>query len=202
MDGGGYVLAGGSSRRFGRDKAFVELGGLSLVERAINKLRELGLEVQVVCRSNQQARLIACSCVLDRTPGLGPAMAIYSALRDSDHNNNYFLACDMPLVPSALLQGFPDLSKGFDVVVPADAEARVQPLCGYYSRACLPVLEGQLNKGVMSITQILKSGDLKVHIVDAGKADMDQSAFLNVNDRKSLHQVSVQLENHSTLGRS
>lgn len=201
MNGGGYVLAGGSSRRFGRDKAFVELGGLSLVERAINKLRELGLEVQVVCRSKQQARLIPSPCVLDQIPGLGPAMGICSALRDSAHHNNYFLACDMPLVPLGLFQEFLDLSRGFDVVVPADTEARIQPLCGYYSKSCLPVLEGQLNKGVMSITQILKSGDLKVHVVDTGKVDIDPSAFLNVNDRKSLHQVSVQLEKYGTFGR-
>ena len=102
---------------------------------------------------------------------------------------------------AAVLKDVADFRGVDGLVVPADAEARVQPLCGYYSRACLPVLEGQLNKGVMSITQILKSGDLKVHVVNAGKADMDPSAFLNVNDRKSLHQVSVQLEKHGTFGR-
>ena len=200
VDGGGYVLAGGSSRRLGRDKAFVELGGISLVERAMNTLRELGLEVRVVCGSRRQARLIPGPCILDRTPGLGPAMAICSALEDSTHQENYFLACDMPLVPAALLRGFRKLIRGVDVVVPADAEAILQPLCGYYSKACLPILEEQLDKGVLSITEILRSSSLKVHIAEAAEAGVDSSAFLSVNDKKSLYRVSMQFEKRNTCG--
>ena len=195
MDGIGYVLAGGSSRRLGRDKAFVEVGGISLVKRATNTLQELGLEVRVVCRSKQQARFIPYPYILDQIPGLGPAMAIFSALHNSDHPKNYFLACDMPLVPPDLFRKFCKLNKNFDVIIAADFESRIQPLCGYYSRACLPILEDQLNKGIISITEILKSKDLKVHILDFSSLDLDKNTFMNINDRKTLQKANLQLKN-------
>ena len=197
MDGIGYVLAGGSSRRLGTDKAFVEVGGISLVKRATKTLQELGLEVRVVCRSKQQAQSMPCPYILDQIPGLGPAMAIFSALYDSDHPKNYFLACDMPLVPPDLFRKFCKLSEKFDVIVSADFKSKIQPLCGYYSRACLPILEDQLNKGIMSITEILKSKDLKVQILDFSSLALDKNTFININDRKTLQKANLQLKNRA-----
>ena len=158
MIGAGYVLAGGSSRRLGQDKAFLEVGGLTLVERAVRTLQALGLEVRVVCGSEGQAGLIKCPAILDRIPGRGPVMGICSALRHSDHRDNCFHSCDMPLVPSELLRKLWTLKSGFDVVVPTDLEDRIQPLCGIYSRKCLEVLEKTAQQGRLEHSRHLEIG--------------------------------------------
>ncbi len=194
MVGSGYVLAGGSSRRFGQDKALLEVGGITLVERAVNTLEALGLEVRVVCGSEDQARLIKSPSILDRTPGQGPLMGIWSALQHSDHQNNCFLCCDMPLLSSKLLHRLWSLKRGFHVVVPTDHEGRIQPLCGIYSRQCLGVVEDQLGRGVLSILDVLKSGRLKVNVVPGQDLEVDPHTFLNINDRASLRALEDHLQ--------
>ena len=192
MVGSGYVLVGGSSRRLGQDKALLEVGGMTLVERAVQTLQELDLDVRVVCGSEDQARLIKSPAILDRTPGQGPVMGIWSALQHSDHQNNCFLCCDMPFLPSKLLRRLWSLKRGFHVVVP-DQEGRIQPLCGIYSRQCRGVLGDQLRRGVLSILDVLKSGRLKVNVVAAQELDIDAHTFLNINDRASLRALQEQL---------
>jgi len=44
----GYILAGGGSRRFGRDKALVEVGGFPMLRRMIALLQSVAKNVKVV----------------------------------------------------------------------------------------------------------------------------------------------------------
>ena len=164
------------------------------MEKAVKTLEALGLEVRVVCGSEDQARLIKSPSILDRTPGQGPVMGICSALQHSDHQNNCFLCCDMPFLPSKLLHRLWSLKRGFQVVVPTDQEGRIQPLCGIYSRQCLGVLEDQLGRGVLSILDILKSGRLKVKVVPGQDLEVDSHTFLNINDQASLRELEEHLQ--------
>ena len=163
------------------------------MERAVQTLEALGLEVRVVCGSEDQARRIKSPAILDRTPGQGPVMGIWSALQHSDHQNNCFLCCDMPFLPSRLLGRLWSLKRGFHVVVPTDQEGRIQPLCGIYSRQCLGVLEDHLGKGVLSILDVLKSGSLKVKVVAAQDLEVDSHTFLNINDRAGVRALEEHL---------
>ncbi len=187
------MLAGGSSRRLGHDKAFVEVGGMTLVERAVRTLETLGLQVYVVCGSKDQAGRIKHPWILDRTPGQGPLMGICSALRHSDQRHNCLHCCDMPLVPPALFRRLWSLKSRFDVVVPADLEGRIQPICGIYSRDCLGILEEHLGSNVLSILDVLKSPRVKVKTVPGQDLQIDSDTFLNVNDRAGLRALQEHL---------
>ncbi len=82
----GAVLAGGASRRMGTDKAFITLGGVTMVERAVSALRQAGLS-EVVVVGGDSARLDALglpSCP-DRHPGEGPLGGVITALYQLDH---------------------------------------------------------------------------------------------------------------------
>ena len=77
----GVVLTGGSSRRMGRDKAFVEIDGRAMVARVADALRAGGCDV-VTCQGGDRDRLAACGLdtVPDLAPGAGPAAAIVQAV--------------------------------------------------------------------------------------------------------------------------
>jgi molybdenum cofactor guanylyltransferase len=97
------VLAGGKSSRMGRDKTALELGGRSLLERAIALLDESGAELVLVAGGKHR------DAVPDLTPHCGPPGAVYALLEHIKHNYGLdgspllLIPVDMPLLtPSTL----------------------------------------------------------------------------------------------------
>src|ERR1700747_2237364 len=78
----GYVLAGGGSTRFGRDKALVEVGETPMLGRMIELLRRVTKEVKIVATANKYGAFGA-TMVEDHWPGEGPLGGIITALEDA-----------------------------------------------------------------------------------------------------------------------
>lgn len=96
----GAILAGGQSRRMGRDKATLSLGGQTLLAHAQQLLAESGFEPVLLCGDRSDA-------LTDRFPGLGPLAGIDSALQHllgTDVQGVVFIPVDMPLLDVATLQ--------------------------------------------------------------------------------------------------
>jgi molybdopterin-guanine dinucleotide biosynthesis protein A len=101
----GFVLAGGQSSRMGTDKALVELGGQTLVERAIGILSAAGLPVFIAgAPPGVRLQLESYAPVIpDTEPGLGPLAGICAALRSTRAPLAVFLPVDVPLMPTSLI---------------------------------------------------------------------------------------------------
>ena len=94
----GLVLAGGRSRRFGQDKAAIQVQGQTVLARTVGLLQALIQDVYVSVRADQtddrlrrQFRLI-----VDRNEGLGPAAGIVAAHSEQPEAAWLVLACDLP----------------------------------------------------------------------------------------------------------
>ena len=95
----GVVLAGGASRRMGRDKALVEVGGRPLVMLAVDALAAAGAaEVLVVGGDRQALGALGLTVVPDRYPGEGPLGALLTAFAVAREPMVAVLACDLPRV--------------------------------------------------------------------------------------------------------
>src|SRR5271154_3497903 len=92
----GFVLAGGQSSRMGRDKAMLEIDGASMIRRAINLVRSVGIEPVVVGSPGEFKRQLDARVITDEWPGAGPLGGIATALSESDKQWNLVIACDMP----------------------------------------------------------------------------------------------------------
>jgi molybdopterin-guanine dinucleotide biosynthesis protein A len=91
---------------------------------------------------------------------------------------NLFLACDMPLVRTSLLQDIADrVSAGHGPAIVPNAGGRWQPLCAAYHRSCLPTMEQAIAHGRFSIVHLLPF--LPVDSISI--ADGDLEMFHNVN---------------------
>lgn len=141
----GFVLAGGKSSRMGRDKALLKVEGETLIERAIRKLRRVCPEVAIAGGGPELARY--GRVIPDGTPGQGPLGGIVAALQQSAYEWNLFLAVDMPFVPESVLRSVAFSGGGPALLAVAQAEGVIQPLCGIYSRAALPLLRRELEAG-------------------------------------------------------
>ena len=129
----------------GRDKALLELDGETLIELALRKLVAVCAEVAIAGGSAELERF--GWVIADGTPGRGPLGGIVAALEQSVFECNLFLAVDMPFVPVEALRALVAVAGGAEMVVLAQAEGYIQPLCGVYSRRALPLLRNELAAG-------------------------------------------------------
>jgi molybdopterin-guanine dinucleotide biosynthesis protein A len=85
----------------GSDKALIHLGGKSLLEHAVIKLRRICANVSILSGNRTHARF--APIVPDIRPNCGPLGGIEAALLHTSHDWNLFLPVDMPFVPTSLL---------------------------------------------------------------------------------------------------
>lgn len=96
----GVVLAGGRSRRFGRDKAVEPVDGVAMAARVAAALRAAGA-VDVVAVGGDVDRLVALGLTVwpDDAPGEGPLGGIVTALARAGaagHTVAVVVPCDLP----------------------------------------------------------------------------------------------------------
>ena len=100
----GAVLAGGQSRRMGRDKAMLDWDGRSLLMRAVKVLESVFDEVLVVAPRDRGYEDLGVQVVPDIRPGLGPLGGLHTALVHGRGKPLFILACDMPHVTDDLVR--------------------------------------------------------------------------------------------------
>lgn len=144
----GAVLAGGESRRYGRDKAAEPIAGVRLVERAATTLAEVCDDVVIVSSRSREARW---PTVPDLRAGCGPLGGIESALAHAERLGSdgvVVLACDLPLVTAGTVHALVAALEASPAAAPSRAgHPGVEPLCAAYRTSCLGTARALLDGG-------------------------------------------------------
>ena len=99
----GLVLAGGNSRRMGRDKTALEFEGQTLLQRTVALLQTVFPQVLVSVRSYRQD--VSVPQVIDAYPDAGPLAGLCAGLAKADTPWVFAVAADMPfLLPEIIRQ--------------------------------------------------------------------------------------------------
>ena len=182
----GVVLAGGRSRRYGSDKAFAELGGVSLVHRAAQTLGPLADRVVVVANDLDRHSLEEQPVRPDLVSGIGPLGGLHTAVAwaaEEGMSGTVVLATDMPFVPTSLLADLVNALERGAAVVPASHGPRgFEPLCAAYDVGCLPAIEAAIEKGDRAVISFFPAVDLR--IVDLARVSTHgdpDTMFFNLN---------------------
>jgi len=150
-DAVGFVVAGGRSRRMGRDKALLPWAGTTLLDHAIARLGAVCDEVRVLSGSEARYRDRGRPVDLDAVPDAGPLAGLAIALAVAAPREALLLGVDMPFVTADLLRGLRDALPGWDAVVPA-TKGGPEPLCAVYGAACLEPVRAALAAGDLKMT--------------------------------------------------
>jgi molybdenum cofactor guanylyltransferase len=154
----GLVLAGGRSRRMGRDKWALSYGGERQVERAAALLAPFVSSVHLSCRPDQRAELAPTGLplVIDRHEDRGPIEGIAAALDAHPGSAWLVVACDLPLLDRSTLEA---LVRGREHVRPATAllgpAGEPEPLCAIYEPAARTALNEAIARGELSPLRVL-----------------------------------------------
>ena len=146
------VLAGGQSRRMGRDKALLPLGGQTLIERVLAAAHPLAYPRLIVGAPATYAHL-GLPVLPDRRPKLGPLGGLYTAL-DATAAPVLLLACDLPFLTPGFLRHLTDQRGPQQAVVPHTA-AGLQPLCALYEPSCLAAVEAAIQANQLGMRDLL-----------------------------------------------
>ena len=197
------VLAGGQSRRLGRDKASTIVAGKTLLQHVIDRVSPLVDEVIVVTRPGQilppvtEGSMYAGDVKLvlaeDVFPGKGPLGGLYSGLAAASVFPAVVVACDMPLLQPALIEELLRLAPGFDAVVPVHL-GRPEPLCAVYATSCLDAIQARIDRADLKLSAL--PDDLHTCYVaeaDWRRLDPDGLSFFNLNTPDDLARAEALL---------
>ncbi len=173
------ILAGGQSRRMGTDKAYLDVDGTPLLERAARLALTSGFATLVVGRARPADWLLdGVDFVEDALPGRGPLGGLETALRLGP-TPVLALACDMPLLTPDALRWLTDesaLRRGEHGLAVRNS-GRWEPLFSVYSPACLALVEARLAAGRLSLHGLIEAGNFAL----ADAPDWVASQLVNVN---------------------
>ena len=143
----GVILAGGAASRFhGEPKGLQLVGGRRIIDRVADALRENTDDLLLIANDPHAHTWLPGTRVdSDRIPGQGSLGGIHAALVAAN-SSVMVVAWDMPFVPASLVRAIRDAATaGIDAVVPESSSKRgLEPLCAYYSPACIAPIERRL----------------------------------------------------------
>ncbi|MBI5652762.1 MAG: molybdenum cofactor guanylyltransferase [Chloroflexi bacterium] len=114
----GVILAGGKSRRMGRDKAFIKFDGKPIIARVIERIQPLCSELIIVANDRDAYASFDAQIISDVYPGKGSLGGLYTGLHAARTDYVLAVACDMPFLNRDLLRFMISLAADFDVTIP------------------------------------------------------------------------------------
>jgi len=189
----GFLLTGGKSSRMGEDKAFLDFGGQTLLDRALTVMTPVCGKVAIVGDPARFAESGSTkydgakygSVVADIFPGCGPLAGIHAALVHSPAELNLMLAVDMPFVSRELLAFLFAAAEDEDndaVVTVPRTNKGLQPLCAVYRRDFSIAAELALRGGKYKIDAAFSSVSVRVIEEDElAAAGFSDQSFFNLN---------------------
>jgi molybdopterin-guanine dinucleotide biosynthesis protein A len=177
----GFAVAGGRSRRMGRDKALLPWGDTDLLGYALARLSVLTDDVRVLAGPEPRYSGRGVAVETDPVADRGPMGGLLAALESARGRPALLLGVDLPLVPPGLLARLLVLAQDADAAVPVLPRGP-EPLCAVYGAGCLEPVRHAVAGVDLKMTAFW--GEVRVREVRAHELAPygdPEELFLNVN---------------------
>jgi len=186
----GIILSGGENRRMAREKAFLKIGGIPLIERILSVFK--GLFEEIIIVTDKPELYVSYDVILvgDLMKKKGPMAGIYSGLLNSRNNYSFVVACDMPYLKRSLISfmmGFADFNN--EIVAPR-VKGVVEPLHTIYSKSCLTVIGKHLSNDNRRLRDLFE--ECKVRYIEEEEIahiDPEMKSFININTPEEFNKA-------------
>lgn len=171
------ILAGGLSRRMGRDKADLPYGEVTFLEHQIALGGELGIEDILV--SGYRGERCSVPVVEDHFPQRGPLGGLEATLRRAKHNKCLVLTVDMPCLQTAVLRSLIEKSReSTEPITVLRHGDKVEPLLGVYDRRLADDIHLALEQGRGAVMALLEQVGYAEYVC------ADDGTFGNINTQR------------------
>lgn len=193
LDATAIILAGGESRRMGRDKADLPWGNASILNYMADMLQKVCREV-IVVSNIARAMESSVKVVADIIPHCGPLSGIHAGLYYSCYSHAFVVGCDMPFAAPEAVEILLEKREGYDAVIPIYS-GMMEPLFAVYSKNCIPAAEHLLRAGdyrVISLYPQIRCYYMKEE--QLAPPDVLQKMFQNINTPEEYRKVNKYLK--------
>jgi molybdopterin-guanine dinucleotide biosynthesis protein A len=184
----GVILSGGLSTRFnGRNKAFIQVGGLRILDRLYAIFSKLFNEIILVTNDPLQFVEWNVTIVSDIFPVRSSLTGIHTGLFYMKNQFAFFSACDTPFLEKGLVEVLlENIDRNKDIIMP-ETSAGMEPLCAIYSKRCLNTAEHHIRQNKFKIQRALGNHRLqKIPETVLRAKDPDLRSFFNINTPQDL----------------
>jgi molybdopterin-guanine dinucleotide biosynthesis protein A len=197
---GALILAGGRSKRFGRNKAFAKLGGRPLLLHVLDAAIDVADEVLVAIgregNAASYARLVPESVrvLKDRMIAKSALVGMVTGFQVMKSEYSLVLSCDTPFAKRRVLEFLFERATGSDGIVPRWMDGRLEPLQSVYRvTAALPAAKIALSKrDFRNVDMINKLRRVRyVPVGSIRRLDSHLITFFNVNTRADLRHAEI-----------
>jgi molybdenum cofactor guanylyltransferase len=179
------ILAGGRSRRMGTNKALIPYLGKPLIQYSIDLALSFTPDI-IISTNRDELRDLGFPIVNDIHTVKAPLAGIHAGLQSSTTGWNLVLTCDMPNVSVQLIHYLvTKLEKDDELVLPGH-DNHIEPLCGFYHKNLLTVIESNFTQNKLSPLDLLELGSSRVVQLEGIFQENLFTLFKNVNEKKDL----------------
>ena len=191
------VLAGGGSERLGREKAFFEINGKSMIQQVVEKISKLSKEIVISCRSGRE-KLVEmfprAKVVVDKDERKGALTGLVSALPEIRSEYTALVTCDCPKIKLEVIELLFETARTHDGAVPRWPNGYVEPLQAVYETEKLRKVVNEVwKRRKMRLMEVLKIVPDIVYVSTQKlrKIDPKLESFMNVNSPEDIELLST-----------
>jgi len=187
----GAILAGGKSKRMGKDKLFLELDNKKLIEHTTNKVKKYLKKIIIITHQDndffsKNNLTVVRDCIAGQ---LGPLVGILTAMKWARENMTECswvatFPCDTPFFPEIIIENFIQESKKKEsLILCASSHGRKHNIFGLWSLDLYDKLEDDLiNKKVRKVQDWTEKNKIKNLELKFKNYD----PFFNINTKEDL----------------
>ena len=198
----GVILSGGLSTRFGgKNKAFIYVGGMRILDRLYRIFSGLFDEIILVTNDPLQFLEWDLTIVTDIFPVRSSLTGIHAGLFYMKNSFGFFAACDTPFLKKDLVEVLlENIEENNDIIMP-ESSAGMEPLCAIYSKRCLNAAEDHIKQNKFKIQRALgKHRWKKIPESKLRSKDPELISFFNINTPEDLAQAEQMAAGGHTHG--
>ena len=183
----GVVLAGGKSKRFGKDKSIVKLNNKTLLEYTLDKIKSKLNKIIIVSNNKILNNYITINDCIDGQ--LGPLVGVLSSMKWIVKNNYSYdwiitFPCDTPFFNISLIDKFVQVSKLNDSLLYfVKSEEKRHNIFGLWSLKLIETLENDILKN--NYRKVEKWAN-KVGVKTINISYKEFDPFFNINTKEDL----------------
>ncbi|SNZ06723.1 molybdenum cofactor guanylyltransferase [Persephonella hydrogeniphila] len=190
------LLAGGQSKRMGKDKAFLRLGKKAFIRIIAEKLSTYCN--QIVVSGNKEGELYLShlkeidaeiSFIKDKNPYAGPLNGIISCREYIKHELVFIATCDTPFLNQELIPFFYRKINSYDAVIPV-VSGKLQFLNTLYTQKSIEIGESIYEKNVRSLYKWVENLNIKkIEEREIKKIDKDALTYWSINTPEDYERI-------------